>query len=106
MRTLDDVRSREDERIQDAKYAVLKYTEIAEKFKKDIENEVQTYRANIVADVEHKLTEALENEEKKEQKQQEIIEEIRQRIEKEFADQFEARFTQLELQLQNKEKAA
>ncbi len=99
MRTLDDVRSREDERIQDAKYAVEQYVQIAEKFKKDIENEVQTYRANIVADVEHKLAEALDNEDKKEQKEQELIEEIRSRIEKEFADQFENRFTQLEQQL-------
>ena len=96
MRTLDDVRSREDERIQDAKYAVEQYVQIAEKFKKDIENEVQTYRANIVADVEHKLAEALDNEDKKEQKEKELIEEIRSRIEKEFADQFENRFTQLE----------
>lgn len=99
MRTLDDVRSREDERIQDAKYAVEQYVQIAEKFKKDIENEVQTYRANIVADVEHKLAEALDNEDKKEQKELELIEEIRSRIEKEFADQFENRFTQLEQQL-------
>ena len=99
MRTLDDVRSREDERIQEAKYAVEQYTQIAEKFKKDIQNEVETYRANIVADVEHKLNEALENEEQKELKQQELIEDIRSRIEKEFADQFETRFTQLEQQL-------
>ncbi len=99
MRTLDDVRSREDERIQEAKYAVEQYVQIAEKFKKDIENEVQTYRANIVADVEHKLAKALDNEDKKEQKEQELIEEIRSRIEKEFADQFENRFTQLEQQL-------
>ena len=40
MRTLDDVRSREDERIQDAKYAVEQYVQIADKFKKDIQNEV------------------------------------------------------------------
>jgi hypothetical protein len=68
MRTLDEVRSKEDERIQDAKYAVEEYVKIADRFKKDIEKEVESYRANIVADVESKLAEALDNEEKKEQK--------------------------------------
>lgn len=63
IRTLEDMRSHQEERIQDAKEALGQYENLAAKFRQDLEKEVQTYRTNIVADVEQKLQEILNNEE-------------------------------------------
>lgn len=82
------------------------YENMIERFKKDITHEVKSHQSTIVFEVEKKLNMALEAEEMKENKQDEMAEEIRAKIEKEFADQFEARFNQLEEQLKEKEKVA
>jgi hypothetical protein len=102
LRTLDDVRSREDERLEEARRAVIDYQNIVNRFKQDISKEVQQYHLNIVNDVETKLQEALDSEERKEQREQEMVEELRAKIEREFSEQFEHRFNLLEDQLAKK----
>lgn len=70
LRTLDDVRSREDERLDEARRAVKDYEQIVSRFKNDISREVQQYHTNIVSDVESKLRNAMESEELKEQREE------------------------------------
>ena len=106
MRTLDDVRSREDDKLVEQKNLLRNYEAQIAQFKRDLQSEVSSYRGNIVQDVESKLKEVLEAEELKEQREQEMIEEIRARVEREFADQFENRFNVLEAQLKEKETMA
>jgi hypothetical protein len=86
MRTLDDVRSREDDKLVEQKNLLRDYEAQIKKFKQDLQNEVSSYRTNIVSDVEKKLKEVMDAEEVKEQREQEMIEEIRARVEREFAD--------------------
>ena len=86
MRTLDDVRSREDDKLVEQKNLLRDYEAQIKKFKQDLQNEVSSYRTNIVSDVEKKLKEVMDAEEVKDQREQEMIEEIRARVEREFAD--------------------
>jgi hypothetical protein len=106
MRTLDDVRSREDDKLVEQRNLLRDYESQITQFRRDLQSEVVSYRGNIVGEVEKKLKEVMDAEEVKEQREQEMIEEIRIKVEREFADQFENRFNVLENQLKEKEKMA
>ena len=106
LRTIDQVKQREEERVEEAKDTIKQYEATIQKFKQDISKEVGLHRATIVSEVEKKIKEALEAEEEKGKREEEMVEEVRARIEREFADHFEARFIQLEEQLKEKEKIA
>ena len=69
MRTLDDVRSREDDKLVEQRNLLRNYEAQIAQFKSDLQSEVSSYRGNIVHDVETKLKEVLEAEEVKEQRE-------------------------------------
>ena len=48
MRTLDDVRSREDDKLVEQRNLLRNYEAQIAQFKKDLQNEVSSYRGNIV----------------------------------------------------------
>ena len=103
---MDDVRSREDDKLVEQRNLLRDSESQIAKFRRDLQSEVVSYRGNIVGEVEKKLKEVMDAEEVKEQREQEMIEEIRIKVEREFADQFENRFNVLENQLKEKEQMA
>jgi uncharacterized protein YydD (DUF2326 family) len=106
MRTLDDVRSRDDDKIVLLKSNLKDYESLITGFKQQITKEVSSYHSSIVVEVEKRLKEAADREDEKEAREQEMVEEVRSKVEKEFAEQFEHRFEALENQLKDKEKMA
>ena len=106
LRTLDQVRLKEEERVQQSRDAVSQYEKMIQRFKIDITKEVSLYHGTIVQDLEKQLNKAFEKEDLQKQREDEMVEEVRAKIEKEFADQFEVRFNHLEEQLKEKERIA